>query len=124
VKKGLLVLLCLQIISAGYLPAELMKMGNLYQHFKMHQEQGIEMGLVSFIRLHYFDPEHQSSDPQNHQSLPMQGGHLISIVFHQPVSDIIIHPTSVSRITTYSRMEDSGYSKGNPISVFQPPKMN
>lgn len=123
-KKALLVLLSLQIISAGYLPAELMKMGNLYQHFQMHRQQGNNMGLVTFIRLHYFDPAHQSSDPQNHERLPMQGGHLASVVFQQPALEIIIHPTVESRITIYSRMEDPGYSKGNPISVFQPPKMN
>jgi len=124
VKKALFVLFSLQIISAGYLPAELMKMGNLYQHFQMHRQQGSDMGLVTFIRLHYFDPAHESSDPQNHQSLPMQGGHLVSVVFHQPASEIIIHPTIESGITIYSRMKDPGSSKGNPISVFQPPRMN
>ncbi len=118
-------LLALQVVSAGYLPAELIKVGNLYSHFMEHREAGMQMSLVQFVRLHYFDPKHQASDPQTHETLPLQQatGHLLTIVFQSPAEPI--HISGYGDITAihFTLPPSKALPDGTPGVIFQPPRL-
>jgi hypothetical protein len=125
VKRLLIILLALQVVSAGYLPAELIKMGNLFQHFMEHRRKGSEISLSHFIRLHYFDAQHQASDPQKHASLPLQqSGHLMSVVFQSPVETIFIGYACAVFPHSHGLYMDPSLPSGNPAAVFQPPRVS
>jgi hypothetical protein len=118
-------MLALQVVSSGYLPAELIKIGNLYQHFMEHRRQGSEISLAQFIRLHYFDDQHQASDPQKHASLPLQqSAHFMNIVFQSPVD--VFHPGyDIGQLPAiHARQLGSSLPCGNPAAIFQPPRVS
>jgi hypothetical protein len=124
VKKVLLFLLALQVVSAGYLPAELIKVGNLYRHFMEHRESGGNIGLLQFVRLHYFDAKHQASDPLTHETLPLQqsAGHLLTIVFQSPSEPIHITGYSDLAAVHMSLPPAMALPDGPPGLIFQPPR--
>ena len=125
VKRLLIFLLALQVVSAGYLPAELIKMGNLFQHFMEHRRQGSDISLSHFIRLHYFDARHQASDPQKHASLPLQqSGHLMNVLFQSPVEAIHIEYACAALPQSHGLHMDPSLPTGNPAAVFQPPRVS
>jgi hypothetical protein len=125
VKRLFIFLLALQVVSAGYLPAELIKMGNLFQHFMEHRRQGSDISLSHFIRLHYFDAQHQASDPQKHASLPLQQwGHPMTVVFQSPVETIQIGYACTVLPQSRSLHMDPSLTSGNPAAVFQPPRVS
>jgi hypothetical protein len=50
---------------------EVFRLHKLVSHFMEHQEADHSIGLVQFLRLHYFDPGHDRTDPTHHASLPL-----------------------------------------------------
>ena len=125
VKRFLILILAIQVVSAGYLPAELIKMGNLYQHFMEHREMGGGITLVAFIQLHYFDERHEGSDPQNHERLPLhQTGHLLTIVTQQVEEPVTIGISRIDDRKSYALPREFALPSGNPAAVFQPPRLS
>lgn len=124
-RKLVVILFALQVVSAGYLPAELIKLGNLYQHFMEHQKEGSDISLAQFIRLHYFDEKHEASDPKNHESLPLQHtGHIMTMVFQAPAEAIHIGYTDAESMVSYTLRNDQSFTAGNPAAIFQPPRLS
>lgn len=123
-KKVLVFLLALQVVSAGYLPAELIKVGNLYRHFMEHRETGGGIGLLQFVRLHYFDPKHQASDPLTHETLPLQQttGHILTIIFQSPSEPIHIPGYGDVTAVHFVIPPSGALPDGTPGFVFQPPR--
>ena len=123
-KRVLVFLLALQVVSAGYLPAELIKVGNLYRHFMEHREAGSEISLLQFVKLHYFDPKHQASDPLTHETLPLQQatGHLLTIVFQSPTEPIHIICYGDMAATQFALQPGKALPDGTTGFIFQPPR--
>jgi hypothetical protein len=118
-------LFALQVVSAGYLPAELIKMGNLYQHYMEHRQEGGDISLAMFIRLHYFDAKHEASDPNNHESLPLQqSGHILTVVFQSPVEAIHIGYAVAESMVNHAPRNEGSFAAGNPAAIFQPPRFS
>jgi hypothetical protein len=124
VKKALIFLLALQVVSAGYLPAELIKVGNLYRHFMEHRDAGSDMGLLQFIRLHYFDTKHQASDPLTHETLPLQNaaGHLLTIIFQSPAEPLHITGYHDANAVSFTLPPTMALPDGLTGFIFQPPR--
>jgi hypothetical protein len=72
VRRLLLLVLSIQIVSSGQAIGELVKVFNLVDHYLMHRGRGEVSSLADFIRMHYLDPEHRRSDPVRHDRLPLQ----------------------------------------------------
>lgn len=124
-KRFLILILAIQVVSAGYLPAELIKMGNLYRHFMEHQDMGGGITLSAFIQLHYFDERHEDSDPQNHERLPLhQTGHLLTIVTQQIEEPVAIEVSYLEDRQAYALPLEFALPTGNPAAVFQPPRLS
>ena len=125
VRRLLIILLAIQVVSAGYLPSELIKMGNLYRHYMEHREMGGGITLIAFIQLHYFDERHEDSDPQNHERLPLhQTGHLLTIVTQQVEEPITIGVSRIEDRQAYALPHEFALPTGNPAAVFQPPRLS
>lgn len=117
------IILAFQILTAGQSLAELMKVANLLDHFRMHMQSGEVKDLGDFIQLHYFDPEHERSDPNRHQHLPLQQvtPHLTS-VFSQVLETVSI-PSPEYALLDIPMVSPAAYlPQTHPMSVFQPPK--
>lgn len=124
-KRFLILILAVQVVSAGYLPAELIKMGNLYRHFMEHRSNGGGITLADFIQLHYFDESHEGSDPKNHASLPLhQTGHLLTIVSQQNEESIQVGISHVAVRVKFALPMQSSLPTGNPAAIFQPPRLS
>lgn len=102
---------------------EVVKMANLFDHFKMHRETGGGMGLTDFIRLHYFDPEHQNSDPDSHRQLPLQqmACHL-NFVFQCPEEPISLSCVETSCVSAFHASMKDMSPQYEHINIFQPPR--
>jgi len=121
--RWLLIILGFQILTSGQILAETVKVVNLVEHFRMHREEGEDMGLLRFIRMHYFDPSHERSDPVKHQQLPL----------HQTVIHVTValgnasDPHSIPSIDWeaekgYRPLVSSFHTQFEQVSVFQPPR--
>jgi hypothetical protein len=123
VRKTLFIILAFQVLTAGQSLAELMKVANLLDHFRMHMRSGEVRDLGEFIQLHYFDPEHERSDPKRHRHLPLQQvtPHLTSVFSHVVESYSIPSPEYADLDTLIVYPVDY-FPQTPPMSVFQPPR--
>ena len=123
-RRVLIFILSFQILTAGQLLGEILKTVNLVQHFRMHLESGEVGSLAEFLRLHYFDPNHQASDPQQHERLPLQqASPHAGFVFHLQTEVPLLSGISQSEHRTGSSFHTVSLPANNPSSIFQPPRL-
>jgi hypothetical protein len=118
-----IIILSLQILSSGQFLNELLKFRNLIGHYQEHQQNGSIIDFAGFIRLHYFDPMHEGTDPKNHDSLPLhQSSVYMNFVFQSPVEVLTIsYPEFNSGISYFTEYSDF-LPQYNCSAIFQPPK--
>jgi hypothetical protein len=75
--------------------------------------------------LHYFDPRHEGTDPQNHNSLPLhQTSVCMNFVFQTPVEVLTIsYPDFKSSVSYFTEYSDF-LPQYNCSAIFQPPKFS
>lgn len=118
-------ILAFQILTSGQVLAEALKVVNLVEHFQMHREEGEDMGLVRFIRMHYFDPTHESSDPVKHRQLPLHqtAVHVTVAMGTTPEPVHLPSPAREAEPGLHARVP-SFHPQYDRVSVFQPPRIN
>jgi hypothetical protein len=123
VRSALFIILALQVLTSGQTLAELMKVVNLLDHFRMHVKSGEVKDLAEFIQLHYFDPVHEQSDPSHHKHLPLQQvtPH-ISSVFSYVMESVCIPLPEFATFETPAVHTSGFLPQTHPLSVFQPPR--
>lgn len=117
--------LAFQVLTSGQVLAEFVKVANLVEHFRMHRDIGDGLDLGTFIRMHYFDPAHEGSDPVEHRQLPLhQSGIHVVVASNPNVASIVLpsipaesDPDFLSTVTQFRSRPDRG-------SVFQPPRIH
>ncbi len=70
-KIFIVILLSIHLVSGNTFLSELTKFTDLIEHFQEHQQKDASINWLTFLKMHYFDAQHQSSD-QHHQHLPFQ----------------------------------------------------
>jgi hypothetical protein len=123
VRNLILSILAFQILSSGQALGELMKVVNLIDHYTMHIRNGEVKNLAEFIQLHYFDPEHERSDPARHRHLPLQQvtPHNITVLAFS--AEIVSIPAIENHLQEAPKVSGTDwYSRQVPMSVFQPPR--
>lgn len=127
-KRTIVILLVLQVLSGNILLPELAKVPQLMQHFYQHQRENGAIDFLSFLKMHYADPEHQKSDPSHHSSLPLKSvssAHAEIVVLHED-----IHPTVAfaGKFLNFKNpqipsSENLFFDSKIRFSVFQPPRV-
>jgi len=116
-------ILSIQIISSGQALGEVVKLANLADHYSMHTLANEGMTLTDFIRLHYFDPSHEASDPAKHQHLPLHlGTSLVSIIGCIRIESIDLPEPISTVLTSYHSLQHDIAPQGILIDIFQPPR--
>lgn len=122
-RKVFIIILSLQILSSGQFLNELVKFKNLFEHYQEHQQNGSILDFAGFIRLHYFDPRHEGTDPKNHDSLPLhQTCVCMNFVFQTPVEVLTISYPEVIAGKTYFTEYSDFLPLFNISAIFQPPR--
>ncbi|MCE2834277.1 MAG: hypothetical protein LW694_07830 [Chitinophagaceae bacterium] len=122
-RKWLLTILAFQVLSSGQALGELMKVVNLLDHYRMHIRKGEVRDLSEFIRLHYFDPVHERSDPARHRHLPLQQATLHHVSVLAVSAESVSIPSIEGHIQEAPKVSSTGFhSQQVPMSVFQPPR--
>ncbi|MCE2848741.1 MAG: hypothetical protein LW815_06225 [Chitinophagaceae bacterium] len=92
-KKFIFFIVALQIISSGHFMDELVKFDNLVDHFYEHKNSSQPLSAMEFIKFHYFDSNHEKSDPVRHATLPLRNaGISFTQVYHPPVESFHLAP--------------------------------
>lgn len=122
-RKLVLIILAAQLLTSGQVLGELIKVVNLIDHYSMHIKSGEVNGLAEFIQLHYFNPEHEQSDPTRHRHLPLQQvtSHVVNVLAVS--TDPVSLPPLESHLQNMPGARSCGFSPQQvPISIFQPPR--
>ncbi len=133
-KKHLPIFLAFQILATssptGHGMETIIKMGAFFHHFvhhlTCHQEK---IGIVDFVKLHYFDHEHHETDHAEHENLPFQHHHhdqknlapqtpCLLPPFHTIVAFPKLEIVSNSLISQSQQWHSSSYLG----DIWQPPK--
>ncbi len=123
-KKLIFIVIALQIISAGNFLNEVIKINSLVHHYYEHEKEGFSLGMIGFLKLHYFDSQHEDSDPKNHESLPLHHTTLQnSIVYSAPAESISIDAFLELASFDLNPVEKAFYSQFSQFSIFQPPRI-
>ncbi len=116
-------ILSLQIMSSGQALGEVVKLANLADHYSMHTLTNQGMTLMDFIRLHYFDPSHEASDPAKHQHLPLHLGTSFVSIIGCIRSESIALPEPIAVIlSSYHSLQHDIAPQSTLIDIFQPPR--
>ena len=124
VKKLVLIIIAFQVISSGSFLTESMKIHSLIKHYFDHESGDSPIGIIGFLRLHYFDRNHENADPKNHQSLPLHHTTLQNnIVYNAPSESISIDAFIELASIDLNPNEKTMSSQFNQFSIFQPPRL-
>ena len=75
-KKILIMLFCLQLVSGNSFSHELTQIPNVLAHYKEHKSETPDLSFLDFLQLHYLDAKHQESDKARHTQLPLHHAHI------------------------------------------------
>ena len=124
-KKLIFFVVALQIISSGHFMEELVKVDNLVDHFYEHKNSGQPLSAIQFIQFHYFDSNHEKSDPVRHATLPLRhAGISFTQVYHPPVESFHLAPLWQSALSNFNPISKGMMPQCHQFSVFQPPKLS
>jgi hypothetical protein len=126
-KRITVILLVFQLLSGNVLLPELAKIPQLMHHFYEHQLENERIDFLSFLKMHYADPEHQQRDASRHGSLPlktMTSAHAETLVLSETTPSVftIENPVFLKKTTTPS-IENFFFDSKIRFSVFQPPRV-
>jgi hypothetical protein len=125
VKKFIFFIVALQIISSGHFMDELVKFDNLVDHFYEHKNSSQPLSAMEFIKFHYFDSNHEKSDPVRHATLPLRNaGISFTQVYHPPVESFHLTPLCQSDLSSFNPVSKGMMPQCHQFSVFQPPKFS
>ena len=127
-KRTIVILLIFQVLSGNILMPELAKVPQLMQHFYQHQRENGTIDFLSFLKMHYADPEHQKSDTSRHGSLPLKtvsSAHAEIVVLHDEMTPSVCEECSVHIFekSILSSIENPFFDSKIRFSVFQPPRV-
>ena len=123
-KRFIFCILAFQIITSGNFIPEVVKFKDLVDHFVEHQKSDHPLSLLDFFKLHYFDQNHEGSDPIRHAKLPL---HQVSTTFVLVFTGNIIqlpsiNPPLVSVRTAFNQFKKGLIPQFHHIAIFQPPR--
>ena len=123
-KKLVFIILSLQIITSGNFLGELVKFNSLIEHFVEHEKGSNPLTIMQFLKLHYFNPKHESSDPKRHASLPLhQSSISFSVVYNSPADPLQLGPFPEIFSIDFTPINKGLTPQYNQVSVFQPPRI-
>lgn len=122
-KKLVVLILSLQILSSGMFLDQVLRVRQLVSHYLEHRGHD-HIGLGRFLALHYFDPGHDKTDPEHHASLPLHhhADTVDTIVFKGMVEHIQVSLAGPVEERYYSSIIADHHGHMPSFSVFQPPK--
>ncbi len=122
-KRLFFFILALQIISSGQFLAEAVKFHDLVDHFLEHKSGEHPLGVIEFFKLHYFDAQHEGSDPVRHASLPLYQTniHLAFFYLQQPEQFNLPSFDAVT-LSAFNPISKGLMPQCHQVSVFQPPR--
>ncbi|MBL7813592.1 MAG: hypothetical protein JNL70_01210 [Saprospiraceae bacterium] len=126
-KRIIVILLAIQILSGNILLPELAKVPQLLQHFDEHQRENKMLNFLAFLKMHYADPEHQQKDATKHGSLPLKStslAHAEIIVLSETTPSVIFNDNpTFSEKPILPTTENLFFDSKIRFSVFQPPRV-
>lgn len=126
-KKIIVILLAFQILSGNVLLSELAKVPQLMQHFHQHQRENNTIDFLSFLKMHYADPEHQRKDASRHGSLPLKtvtSAHAEIVVLSETTPSVFLAEKAVIfENPILPATENLFFDSKIPFSIFQPPRV-
>ncbi len=126
-KKILVIFLVLQILSGNILLSELAKIPQLIEHFKQHQNENTQIDFISFLKMHYANPEHQRKDASRHGSLPLKSvtsAHAEVVVLSETTPSVFLaEKVKITQNLQLPSSENCFFDSKIRQSVFQPPRI-
>ena len=126
-KRTIVILLVIQILYGNVLLPELAKVPQLMEHFNEHQRENKMLNFLTFLKMHYADPEHKHNDASKHGSLPLKSlssAHAEVIVLSEiHPSVFLVENASVFQNHVISSIENPFFDSKIRFSVFQPPRV-
>jgi hypothetical protein len=124
-------LLAFLIFSETLLPRmdgrEFAKIPALIEHYHHHKNQNPGLGFLSFLDLHYNDPQHHENDHSTHDKLPFsnhQAGNTVS----NPIFFVAFESSSCVREIVHISGSSTPYFEPAELSVYitiwQPPRLS
>jgi len=124
VKKFVFIILSLQIITSGNFLSELVKFNSLIEHFVEHEKGSNPLTMMQFLKLHYFNPKHESSDPKRHASLPLHQSNIsFTVVYNSPADPILLASFPEIFSIDFTPINKRLTPQYKQVSVFQPPRV-
>ncbi len=123
-KRIIFIILSIQIISSGNFLTELVKFNSLIEHFIEHEKGSNPLTMVQFLKLHYFNSKHESSDPKRHASLPLHQSNIsFTVVYNSPADPIQLAPFPEIFSKDFTPINKGLTPQYKQVSVFQPPRV-
>ena len=126
-KQIIVILLTFQILSGNVLLSELAKVPQLIHHFNEHQRENKTIDFLTFLKMHYADPEHQRKDASRHGSLPLKtvtSAHAEIVVLSETAPSVFVAEKAVIfENPTLPTTENLFFDSKIRFSVFQPPRV-
>ena len=126
-KQIIVILLAIQILSGNVLLPELAKVPQLIHHFNEHQRENKAIDFLTFLKMHYADPEHQRKDASRHGSLPLKSvsaAHAEVIVLSETTPSVFdAEKAIVFENPILPATENLFFDTKIQFSIFQPPRV-
>lgn len=119
-------LFALHVLLVSLTPAglaEAFRLPQLRAHFAEHQARSDgKLAITTFVVMHYFDAEHDSSEPAEHKDLPFHGPTVHATLYASQVHLDMVSASGVSEVGTPFPGQDDRVGQWSARGVFHPPK--
>ena len=126
-KKILVILFSLQLLSGNTFLSEMAKIPALVHHYQEHRQENTATNFITFIEMHYNNVEHQQKDASRHGSLPLKThapAHAETFAFPlESTPSVSAHVLPDFKCKTLIIKENPFYDSKIRFSVFQPPRI-
>jgi hypothetical protein len=114
-------------VQAYLLGPELLKLPALVMHYVEHCTEEEELGFMTFLDLHYADPDHQENGDDDHEQLPYHHHHGAvdccgaPVYLAQSIRSLVVPASSLPPVGPLPTEEEllSGHTRG----LIQPPRV-
>lgn len=123
VKKVVIYISLILLISSNTSFLQLLKVGFLIQHYQEHKESNNQLSLLQFLSMHYWGNDIKDNDDEKDNQLPFKKP-LISLgaVFLVRIYHITIRQPFVYSVLKYCLPKPEDISSPYEIDLLKPPK--
>jgi len=127
VQKFVAILLIFSFLFGDATHVNALSIDGMVSHFRLHRKTDPQLGVLTFLKMHYLDKHGNISQNKDHAKLPFKsatsGKGFSVLCYLAPDTRILLNGISIDWLNEISTENQSSEYKGFLLTLFHPPSL-